>query len=363
MRALTRTELTALRASFACVSWVDEIQRDSCSLGFIGNKTPQLRKRPSMQVLLLFFSQFCSLSDMHQVLKSDSRVVPIGKFNNLSANSVIFTSHKPVLFPRHPFEMASGRSRAFGLKSRSQFLIPISHRLNLLASELTPFRTDRNVFDTQVHAENFVCFLRRFFRNFYCDSKVKFLSPFEQLAIAELYGSGECLPLIISQDKGNLLPTRERRNRGEFQSFQRDGAGKIERQDCLFEDVLFLFIASVRKDNIVFQSATDLRSQAKSLSCLVVSEMMQSDAIEAAMFPRYIGNIVRGIKTFSKRLLKYFYLLFKRIQSAFDRHFYIHIGIITRWSRYVKKILGKRENLEAAFLSTTEVGSFLPILL
>ncbi len=115
--------MVAIAASFACISWFYQNNRNSTQGSFVGNVLSQLIKRPlsnSCSKLFTFFQR--RKSDTFQIFQSNSFIFFFCNLNNLFSNRVVNYRSCCTFSTTKPFQEFFTCSCAFALNGASYFL-------------------------------------------------------------------------------------------------------------------------------------------------------------------------------------------------------------------------------------------------
>ncbi len=115
--------VVAVATSLACISWINQNNRNTIKNSFVGNVLTQLIKRPlpnSCSKLFTFFKR--RKSDAFQIFQSNSFVFFFSNLNNLFCNRVVNDGSGCSFSATKPFQEFFASSCAFTLNGASYFL-------------------------------------------------------------------------------------------------------------------------------------------------------------------------------------------------------------------------------------------------
>src|SRR5262245_65912118 len=119
-------------ASPAGVPGINQRNRHADPLRLVGDKSPELVKRPTMPGSPLRASSRYPVAYPAQVFECDGASGVLRFGYQMLTNFVINVSGKPSLLARKFFESALGRLRAFGLEFGPQAAVTIAHMVDLV---------------------------------------------------------------------------------------------------------------------------------------------------------------------------------------------------------------------------------------
>jgi len=122
--------------------------------GFVSKELLKLKEIPFMQVLALFFTKPCALSDSAQIFKCN-RVSAIKRFYNLLCNYMVSVCSETVLLLGNLLKVSFGRLATTGLQSASNLFVTHGNLFDVPSAEELVLRRNSNLLDASVNTNDF----------------------------------------------------------------------------------------------------------------------------------------------------------------------------------------------------------------
>ena len=158
-----RVNVMTAAASLGRVSRWDKDNGNSSQNSLVGDKHPELIKRPVVRSSPLSFAAWLAvqgLTNIGQVLKRQCSSHALGLGYQLLSDAVVDVLLEPRLFPGEPLEESSTSSRAFGLKRSPDPRVTVASRLQLATIPSFIGGSCRNVSPTQIDSNHLRSFAR-----------------------------------------------------------------------------------------------------------------------------------------------------------------------------------------------------------
>jgi len=310
--------VSASRASLRSILWVGINYRYPSFKGFVFDKGLELSESPAVEISVLAFSMFSSISNASQLLHNDYIAFPkaVHKFTaDLMQNSINPSS----LLSTQPFQSAFSRLRAFRLERRAELSKMVSSFEGVSPFHLEAVGGNEKIAYTDVDAYGVIAFtLWDFPAN--CDMKIKRFISVNQNSMCGL-SVFKKLSLIFSYVKRNfnsLLNSRDRRiDAIRLIDKPKKPLVQIHRKlRKLKELVLSLFVGF---GNPVSRSDGEVRWKIELLPRLPVNHVVESNWIEHFSFKGYLGDVVASISKSVKRVQQLLRIFNRWLKLAYNR--------------------------------------------
>ena len=215
--AIGFVNMPTLRASAARVAGVNQHHRHTSPLGFVGDKRPQLKERPTMQGGPLSTMNRYPVAYPVQIFQSESASGVFRLCHQLLADTVVRVLRKAMFFTGEFFQMAFGRPRAFGLQLGPQAAVTKTYIVDVAGRVNSSIRIDGDIGNAQIHAER--PFHVNRFGFFHIAGSRQEEHIVEQAQIRLTVPGRQQFPLALAADQRNMQPTVHRPDR-DFRIFQ-----------------------------------------------------------------------------------------------------------------------------------------------
>ena len=196
--------LTTSGAGMRAVPWVNIYHQDPSLQSFVFYKPLELGEGPRVVDIPLLLPYPCPLPDMGQLLHHDN-ITLSEAIHNPSAYVVVNPANYSALFIQKLFQKPSCSSRAFGLESRPQSLIPPPDMHSLLARKSKSVGSCGKIIDSKVYPHHLAIIPRR--RSLDRIGKnnidVEILASANEVSMGRLL-SLKKVPLVVANSERNL---------------------------------------------------------------------------------------------------------------------------------------------------------------
>lgn len=323
------TQMVAPMTDFRGVSRIDKHQRDTSRLSLVGDKLPQLVKRPTGVAVALRLAHLRPLPNARQVFQGNLALRRMSFLDKLFADPVVDRSHVALLSPRQPFQKPLRFLRAFGLKRTPDFGIAGTHAVDLGGFVELLVGIDCDTASPEINTQR-ACGCQR-----------------DRSGSFELHMQEEC-PITAFDEH------RTRRRLSLEASFLEVTQGGLKTCTATqkrqtespipfpeAEDACIVVHRGRRKGRMHlgrdFERRTDasygtdskIRRQTKPRAYLSVASLLHFDLIRCVFFPRHISNKSTRIGKSHKRRIQLKALLVSWREFAGNRAYCLHEGILS----------------------------------
>ena len=324
--------ISASWTCFRAVPWIDIGYRHPFFKGFVFDEELEFFKCPTVEVSVLAFPVFGSVSDSSQLFHNHYVTFPETVHESpthLVQNSV----HIPPLFSAKPFQSAFSRLRAFGLKRRAELSKTVTFPKDGFASNLEAVRSDEETVDSDIHTNRIVAF-RLWNSLIDCDVEEERLVSMYQDCVCRL-GVFKKFSLVLSNIKQ------------WFHSFLKSGNGcinplglvnkskesriQIHRKLHKFKkSMLSLFVGF---SNSVPCSYSEVCRKIELSPRLSINHMVKCNRIKHSPLKSYVRNVVASISKSLNRAKQLAEIVRRRLKLAdnglreFHREAYMQVPL------------------------------------
>lgn len=327
---LFRVNVMATATSLRGISRWDKDNGNSSQDSFVGDKHPELIKRPIVcpspfgLVARLGIQRFANIA---QVFKRQCRTYCLSFIHQLSADAVVNVFLKPRFFPREPLEESFRPSRAFGLKRCSAKRITVASSLQLATIPSFVRGSGCNVSSAQIDTNHLGCFTCWWGVKFNRNLDVIVSTPaLDQRSTGGDLPSKQC-QLIVSNLTRQPNPFGHQRDAymliglpvSEDSGIQRD-AGWTKLVNLLNCFQITHHSPNGLADMISFQSSCQLNP--------VVGQVMQLGCVAAVLVLGYLQYLITSIRKSLQSAVNFLTQLYRDLKFTGYRYCLSHALII-----------------------------------
>jgi len=291
------------RASPRSVARVNQDQRNTCTLGFVGNLLSQVEETPRVVLSPLGLPNSYPFANALQILKRNPASGVFRPLYQLFGDPVIFLFCEALLFLASLLQKSFGRLRFLALQTLSDFGMAIAKSVDLTARIVVPITISGYVFYTKINSQIalYINWLRRLYIT--GGEQVKLAFDVTQVTLSAL--PTQQFKLSLACREGDTLTTVYRPDRHLF-AFQLVGKDTvIERNRPVWlERALDFTVNFVSVCHFRNHADNDLGSQLEHIPHVSVGQFMQGKLSKGFVLPRLIAHIVAGsirhFKSFTK---------------------------------------------------------------
>ena len=343
--------VVAVTTSLACISWINQNNRNTIKNSFVGNILAQLIERPlanSCSKLFPFFQR--RKANAFKVFQSNALVFFFSNLNNLFGNRVVSYRSCGTFSATKPFQEFFTSSCAFALNGASYFLSFFSIILKFFRVKFFPITKGCNRNQTKVHTYKFFYVSYIFFWNINCLKKVKLTILVNQIRFA--FNVGEIVGIMA--DKRYFNPSTNSPQRNNIIRLVCHYPTVITNASKWSEYPLNLFVKFVSISNLCNTPYQYLTAKFKSGFIGVVNFVMEFKIIEDTFFPSHIRNGITNSVGFLHRFKKQVSLFIGRQKFYFQRQLHtLYIRTKIRKSFLYQKIILNLFNFKGVSVSLT----------
>jgi hypothetical protein len=159
-------DVSTLTAFPRGIAGIDKKQRDSGYCRFVGDKQPQLRKRPTVENCSMFAPNSNPVADATQVFEFKSAIRAFSASNDLLANHVVHVAGESLFLARQLFQTALRRSGLFLLEFGTQTSMPMANRFDFAAAVSFAVRGRGDIRNSKINTQKLRRVNRRIVRKF-----------------------------------------------------------------------------------------------------------------------------------------------------------------------------------------------------
>lgn len=314
-------DMPAFSASSAGVTWIDNRNGNSGSLGFVLDKVSKLAEAPVVQSVALLFSGLDLRTDMRQIFESNTQAGAFSSGNDCFGNTVVLVLLKPLLLAAHLAKAALCCSGACTLQCCSAFGVSLPVRFNLRAGVLVAHAVGGNADDSEIHTKHTIRGKQlgvvevtnsREIPLAAHEHQVNFaLSVFEKFALVIAASAGDFLAPGHKPDRHNIIRTKAK------------DAVIVWLCGMFAESALCLLVNLVRIRDLGNATYSYLSRYLKLGAKFVVTKFVQIVLPENLGFPSLTRKPITGFVAALKRSLQHLLLLFGWLQFEVGYQFHV----------------------------------------
>ncbi len=268
---------------------INEMDRNTVQLRFVGYKLLQLPEGPTMQCCALWLPSPDPRANMRQVFQ---RYLPLRAFcqqHKLFGDLMIDRRCKAPFFAAQLFELALRGFRAFGLELGSQTTAAMAHTQHGFAAIDVPVAIGGNGLHTKINAQRAVHIQRRGFFHVADRQQVKLTVDVGKVGFA--FAGMQAFHLPASGHKRNGLSAVDRPDRhGQFVQVPRQNPLIVGNTAVRPEYALDLAIQFVRVGHLAQAAYRQLCRQPKRFAARLVTQLVQIELPEGLRLPRGLAH-------------------------------------------------------------------------
>ena len=311
--------MVTVAASLACISWINQNNRNTVKNSFIGNVLTQLIERPftyTTSKLFAFFQR--RKTDAFKVFQSNPFVFFFRNLNNLFGNGVIDNRSGGTFSARKPFQEFFTSSCAFALNGASYFLSFYSISFKLFRVKFFSITKGRQDHQTKVNAQERFYVFHIIFNYINSLKQIEFTFSKKQICFA--FDIRQVVRVVA--DKRHFQPAANRPDGNNVVGFVGQDATVIRDRAKWFESPFNLLIQLVGISHFRYAPYDYLTAQLRSTLNGMVAGIMQLKLLKGFLLPSYVGNKITSLVRLFNRLKQTFSLFIGGQQLYFQREFH-----------------------------------------
>ena len=314
----------AVTTSLACISWINQNNRNTIKNSFVGNILAQLIERPlanSCSKFLTFFQR--RKANAFKVFQSNALVFFFSNLNNLFGNRVVSYRSCGTFSATKPFQEFFTSSCAFALNGASYFLSFFSIILKFFRVKFFPITKGCNRNQTKIHTHEGFYVFNIFFGNINGLKKVELPFLVNQIRFAFYVGK----IVRIMANKRYFNPSTNSPQRNNIVRLVGHYPAVITNASKWSEYPLNLFVKFVSISNLCNTPYQYLTAKFKGSLVSVVNFVMEFEIIKDFFRPSHIRNRITNSISFLHRLEKQVSLFISRQKFYFQCEFHLLLNM------------------------------------
>lgn len=294
METISETKLTAPRAEFRAIGWVNPNNWYTSLCCLISDETLQLRERPTVVEIPLVFSCSCPLSNMSELFQCDTRFPFLCLFHDSLTYVVEHPGQDTIFPPANGFEPSSSRTGALCLELLSYPRVMSPYMFSLFTFEIKPCGAGCQVVPTYIHSDN-PSRLNAF--NFFFDSEaeIDLTIPHIQDNFGFFVSPTHILLVIVGKADRQVQSSLDSGNRGHIAFHFESRAVEMERIAIKANELSTSLGVAVNPANFAYRLTNQSCWKRTCCPDFSVSLMIEPVSVKGFVAESNFSNLIQGL--------------------------------------------------------------------
>lgn len=324
--AISFFAVSAVRASAAGVSRIDDDNWNASKISLVSDEIPELSVSPTRHFCSLTLShQTCPLPDSFEVLNGDRAVSCLSEINDSSRDLMVFRSSVVGLPCSDSLEVTLCGSSAAGLQSTSQDLLFDSVVFDVLSSVGVAFRVYGDLRDAKVNAEHVgSC-------QFWCvwqlnrEQQIEHTLNVDEISLSRLNRRLQLGFLVSTNDNRNHEPAIKRREADMRESFESHDSFVVNNSGTRLELRTDLLVTLEALDGLPDSTNGELSGESVGFSDFAIDQPVDAWLAEDAILESDVSGVIGCLIEDRHCAQKRFFL--RVVWQEFDFDSQLHVAI------------------------------------